>query len=127
MYIWNSTVYIKNTVLVTIFSKISPVLYIDRVEDTAYSLYDLYGHALAKRTPAPGVIKFIVFGRPCMDRILVLGRGQRSHIVKMHYFSENLLLYSWTWFKQTKFKVMMTKVGSTIIVNLMNPVAGVLV
>ena len=40
----------------------------------------------------------------------MLGRGQRSHIVKMHYFSENLL-YSWTWFKQTKFKVMMTKVG----------------
>ena len=44
------------------------------------------------------------------------------------YFLENLfLLYSEAWFRQTKYVVMMTKEGSTKIVNVMIPVAGVLV
>ena len=32
----------------------------------------------------------------------------RSHIVKMHYFFKNLLLYSQTLISQTKYVVMMT-------------------
>ena len=44
------------------------------------------------------------------------------------YFLENLfLLYSEAWIRQTKYVVMMTKEGSTKIVNVMIPVAGVLV
>ena len=42
------------------------------------------------------------------------------------YFFKNLLLYSGAWFRQTKCIVMMTKEGSTKIVNFMNPGAGVL-
>ena len=47
--------------------------------------------------------------------------------VKLIYFFKNLLLYSETWFKQTKCVVMMTKEGSTKIVNFMTPGAWVLV
>ena len=47
--------------------------------------------------------------------------------VKLMYFLKNLLLYSETWFKQTKYVVTMTKEGSTKIVNFMTPGAGVLV
>ena len=43
------------------------------------------------------------------------------------YFLKNLLLYSGAWFRQTKCIVMMTKEGSTKIVNFMTPGAGVLV
>ena len=41
--------------------------------------------------------------------------------MKMHYFFKNLLLYS-----QTKYIIMMTKEGSTKIVNFTTPRAGVL-
>ena len=46
--------------------------------------------------------------------------------VKLLYFFKNLL-YSGAWSIQTKYIVMMTKEGSTKIVNLMTPGAGVLV
>ena len=44
---------------------------------------------------------------------LVLGRDHISHIVKMHYFFKILLLYSKALIRQTKYIVMMTKVGSS--------------
>ena len=47
--------------------------------------------------------------------------------VKLMYFFKNLLLYPSAWFRQTKYIVMMTKEGSTKIVNFMTPGAGVLV
>ena len=47
--------------------------------------------------------------------------------VKLIYFFKNLLLYSRAWFRQTKYVVIMTKEGSTKIVNFMIPGAGVLV
>ena len=59
--------------------------------------------------------------------VLVLGYGHISHIVKMHYFFKNLLLYSQAYIRQTKYVVMMTKEGSTNIVNYMTPGAEVLV
>ena len=56
----------------------------------------------------------------------VLGCGHISHIVKMHYFFKNLLLYSHAWIKQTKYIEMMTKEGSTKIVNFITPGQGFL-
>ena len=50
-------------------------------------------------------------------RVLVLGRGHKSHTVKMHYFFKILLLYSQHQFRQTMYIVMMTKEGSTKIVT----------
>ena len=47
--------------------------------------------------------------------------------VKLLYFLENLLLYSQALIRQTKYVVMMTKEGSTKIVNFMTPGVGVLV
>ena len=47
--------------------------------------------------------------------------------VKLMYFLKNLLLYSGAWFRQTKCIVIMTKEGSTKIVNFMTPGTGVLV
>ena len=48
-----------------------------------------------------------------------------SHIVKMHYFFKNLLLYSSASSRQTEYIVMMSKEASTKIVNFMTPGAGV--
>ena len=48
------------------------------------------------------------------------------HIVKMHYFFKILFLYSQAQIRQTKYKVMMTKEGSTKTVNFMTSRAGVL-
>ena len=59
--------------------------------------------------------------------VLVLGRGHISHIVIMHYFFKNLLLSSQAEIRQTKYVVMMTKEGSTKIVNFVTHGAGVLV
>ena len=58
--------------------------------------------------------------------VLVLGHGHISHIVKMHFFFKNVLLYSQAWIRQTKYVIMMTKEGSTKIVDFMTPRAGVL-
>ena len=59
--------------------------------------------------------------------VLMLGHGHISHIVKLHYFFKNILLYSKALIRQTKYLVMMNKEGSTKIVNFMTPGAGVLV
>ena len=58
------------------------------------------------------------------SRVLMLGCGHISHIVKMHHFFKNLLLYSHAYIRQTKYIVMMTKEGSTEIVNFMTPREG---
>ena len=58
--------------------------------------------------------------------VLVLGRGHICHKVKLHYFFQNLLLYSQALIRQTKSTVMMTNEGSTKIVNVMTPGIGVL-
>ena len=47
--------------------------------------------------------------------------------VKLMYFLKNLILYFQAFLRQTKYIVMMTKEGSTKIVNFMTPGAGVLV
>ena len=59
--------------------------------------------------------------------IIVLGRGHVSDIVKIHYCYKNLLLYSQAQIRQTEGIVMMSKEGSTKIVNFMTPEAGILV
>ena len=60
--------------------------------------------------------------------VLMLGRVHISHIVKMHYFFENLLLYSQAQNRQTKYIIMINKYiimiikeGSTKIVNFHDP------
>ena len=58
--------------------------------------------------------------------VIALGCGHISHIVKIHYFFKILLLFSQAQIKQTKYIVIMTKEGSTKIVNFMTPAAGVL-
>ena len=57
--------------------------------------------------------------------VLVIGCGHKSHIVKMHYYFKNLLLYSQAKVRQTTYIVMMTKERSTKIVTFMTPGAGV--
>ena len=59
--------------------------------------------------------------------VLVIGRGHISHIVKMHYFFKNFLLYSKAWIRKTQYIVMITKEAYTKFVNFMTPRAGVLV
>ena len=59
--------------------------------------------------------------------VLVLGRGHIIHIVKMHYFFKNILLYSGAWFSQTKHIIMMSKEVSIKFVNFMTLGARVLV
>ena len=61
--------------------------------------------------------------------VLMQGRGHISLIVKMHYIFKNLLLYSQTTDRQSKYKlvVMVTKELSTKIVNFMTPGVGFLV
>ena len=56
----------------------------------------------------------------------VLGRGHISYKMQMHYFFKNRLLYSEHQFRQTKYKVMMTKEGYTLIIDSMPPGLGVL-
>ena len=36
------------------------------------------------------------------EGVLVLGCGHITCIVKMHYFINNLFLWSWAWIKQTE-------------------------
>ena len=48
--------------------------------------------------------------------VLVLGRGNISHIVKMHYIFKNILLYSWAYI----YIAMINKEVSTKITNFMN-------
>ena len=57
----------------------------------------------------------------------MLGCGHMSHIVKMHFFFKCLRLSSQALIRLTKYVVMMTKEGSSKIVNFMTPRVGVLV
>ena len=59
--------------------------------------------------------------------VLVLRCGHMSHIVKMHYFLENLLLYCQAQIIQSEGKVIMSREGSIKIVNFMTSKAGFLV
>ena len=73
-----------------------------------------------------GSTKIVNFMTP-REGVLVLGCGHISHKVKVHYFFKSPLLYSHAYIRQTKYIVMMTKEGSTKIVNFMKSDAGVLV
>ena len=59
-----------------------------------------------------GSAKIVNFMTPTVG-VLVLECGHISHIVKMHYFLLDFLLYSQAYIKLTKYIVMMTKEGST--------------
>ena len=76
-----------------------------------------------------GSTKFVTFKTPEAG-VLVLRRGHISHVVKMHYSFKNLLLYSQAVIRQSKYMymyiVIMTKEGSTELVNLMTPGHGFL-
>ena len=91
----------------------------------------LYSEALIKQTKytviitKEGFTKIVTF-MPPRAGVLALGCCHIGHIVKIHNFFLNLLLYSGSQIKQTKYIVMMTKEGSTKIVNFMTPGAGVL-
>ena len=54
-------------------------------------------------------------------RDLVPRCGHNSHIMKMHTFFKNLLLYTQAQFRQTEGRVMMTKEGSTKLLILLSP------
>ena len=58
--------------------------------------------------------------------VLALRCGHIKKILKMHYSFKNLHLYSQAKIRQTQNIIMMNKEGSTQIVNLMTPRAGVL-
>ena len=73
-----------------------------------------------------GSTKIVNFMTPRAG-VFVLWCGHISHIVKMHYFFKNLLLYSQAYIRQTKYIVLINKEGSTKIVTFMTPGAGVLV
>ena len=59
----------------------------------------------------------INFMTPCVG-VLVLRCGHISYVVKIYYFFKNLLIYSKAHIRQTEGIVMMSKRGSTKIVNL---------
>ena len=59
-------------------------------------------------------------------QVPVLGHGHKSHIVKLHYFFTNILLYTQALIRQNKYVVMMTNEGSPKIVNFMNSGQGFL-
>ena len=71
-----------------------------------------------------GSTKIVNFITPGAGVLLL---GHISRIVKMHYSFKNLFLYSQAQIRQTQYKAMMTKEGSTKIVNFMTPGAKVLV
>ena len=72
-----------------------------------------------------GYTKIVNFMTPGVG-VLVLGCGHISHMVKIHYFFKYPLLCTQELIRQTKYVVVMTKEGSTKIVNFMTPGAGVL-
>ena len=57
----------------------------------------------------------------------VLRCGHLSYIVKIHYLSKNLLLYSQAQIRKTEGILTMSEERSTKIVNFMTPRAGILV
>ena len=92
----------------------------------------LYSQAQIKQTKyvvmmtKKGSTKILFFMTPGAGDLL-LGRDHISHIVKMYYFFRNLQTYTQAQIKQTKYVVMMTREGSTKIINFMTPRAGFLV
>ena len=56
------------------------MLYIDRVEDNAVSLYELYGHALAQET-LPGVMIFKIL----VDRSYIFNLSDTQDEEKKYY------------------------------------------
>ena len=67
-----------------------------------------------------GSTKIVSFMTPGAG-ILVIGCGHLSHIVKMHYFLKNILLYYQAYIRQTNYIVLINKDGSTKIVTFMTP------
>ena len=67
-----------------------------------------------------GSTKIVNFMNP-RGGFLVLGLGNMRYIVKIHYFFKNLFLYSHAQIKQTEGIVIMSKEGSTKIVNFITP------
>ena len=82
----------------------------------------LYSQALIRQTKyvvmmtKEGSTKIVNFMTPGVG-VVVLRRGHISHIMNMHYFFNNILIYSRTSIRQIKNTVMMTKEGSTKFVN----------
>ena len=72
-----------------------------------------------------GSTKIVNFRNP-REGVLVLGCGYISHILKVHYFFKKFFLYYHAYISQTKYIVIMTKEGSTKIVNFMTPRKGFL-
>ena len=58
--------------------------------------------------------------------VLMPGRGHISHKVKMNYFFTNIFPYNQAKMRQTNYKVVMIKEGSTKIINFMTPGEGLL-
>ena len=94
----------------------------------------LYFHAYIRQTKYIVMMtkerfnKIVNFMTP-RTGVLVLGCGHICHIVKIHYYKimyKILLLYFQLEIIQTMYIVLMTKEGSTKIVNFMTPGAGVL-
>ena len=67
-----------------------------------------------------GSTKIVNFMTPRAG-VLMLGCGHISHIVKMHYFFKNLLLYFQAQIRQTKGIVMMSEERYTKVVKCMTP------
>ena len=61
-----------------------------------------------------------------MAGVFLLGPGNISHILKTHYFFENLIFFNQAQIKKTESILMMTKEESTKIVNLISLGAGVM-
>ena len=89
----------------------------------------LYSQAYNRQTKCKvmmtkeGFIKIVNFMTPGAG-VLVQGRRHISHIVKMHCFFKNLLLFSQPNNRQTKCIVMITKKGCAKIVNSRSSCAG---
>ena len=43
----------------------------DFLRNNAFSLYDIYGHTLVQETPAPGVMKIIIWIDPSLVIIII--------------------------------------------------------
>ena len=63
------------------------------------------------------IVNFMTLGL----EVLVLRCRHINYIVKIHYFFKNLFLYSHAQIKQTEGIVIMSKEGSTKIVNFITP------
>ena len=69
----------------------------------------------------PKIVNFMTSG----VGVLMPRCGHKSNIVKIHYFFKNLLLYSKAEIRQTEAIVMMSKGGSTKLLNFMTSRVGI--